>query len=500
MGGPTRTGAERAENKPKEEINPRCIVRFRPHDNWDGEYGFDWFRRGDTIEKYNTEEVRNPDGTKRTKKNYCDYSTLIGKYIPKVKYSGSQNRFARYAIYDPVSDEARDASHTIQNDCLDKFCREYEYRGIKGRNKNYFVPVLSLFYKNSEVRSEDWGLTTARVKILVESDSDYILSFIHDTDITIAFSNKRREGNYNVEDVTISCDFTSINTEKTTRIIEVRAKKNSNERGTLAGLLNIVFGKIKEIDICIAKVLISSQRVTDEHGRSIPACLINETHAACSAPTATQIEEEKKRIKKALAQAQILPNFMPDKKIYMEKNLYRHYFRRTTQENKPVMVIYPPSPSDPSSPSDLFNVLLHLFNSNIAERERAKYEKVYKVFFINESGGSYNWITRNTEGGLCGQANDIGSKETIVFKNDDSATVPHELLHCLGLKHSFENGNESNRNNRDNKDIHTFKKEETSNIMDYSYGGNSLWQCQWTELRKADGLEDYSVMNYTITP
>ncbi|EKT3967378.1 hypothetical protein NTJ12_002466 [Flavobacterium psychrophilum] len=32
----------------KPEIKPKCLVYFRPHDNYDGEYGFDWLRTGDT--------------------------------------------------------------------------------------------------------------------------------------------------------------------------------------------------------------------------------------------------------------------------------------------------------------------------------------------------------------------------------------------------------------------------------------------------------------------
>ena len=30
------------------EITAKCIVQFRPHNKWNGEYGFDWIRTGDT--------------------------------------------------------------------------------------------------------------------------------------------------------------------------------------------------------------------------------------------------------------------------------------------------------------------------------------------------------------------------------------------------------------------------------------------------------------------
>ena len=32
----------------KEEIETKCVVYFRPHNNWSGEFGFDWVRTGDT--------------------------------------------------------------------------------------------------------------------------------------------------------------------------------------------------------------------------------------------------------------------------------------------------------------------------------------------------------------------------------------------------------------------------------------------------------------------
>lgn len=41
------TGNQATNVNKNEEIDPRCIVKFRPADDWEGEYGFDWFREGD---------------------------------------------------------------------------------------------------------------------------------------------------------------------------------------------------------------------------------------------------------------------------------------------------------------------------------------------------------------------------------------------------------------------------------------------------------------------
>lgn len=42
---PTQNDPRRVDRA--EEIDARCIVKFRPNDDWIGEYGFDWFREGD---------------------------------------------------------------------------------------------------------------------------------------------------------------------------------------------------------------------------------------------------------------------------------------------------------------------------------------------------------------------------------------------------------------------------------------------------------------------
>lgn len=455
----TQTGAEPANTSKKEEIDSRCIVRFRPGIFWKGEYGFDWYRRGDAEEFFNH---------KTNKSNYFD---LVGKYIPKVNYNGPQNPFERFAIYNKSTDSAHKDNHqNHQNDCLHKFCNEYEHREIKGKSKNYFVPVLSLFYKNSAVRREDWGLTTAHIKILKESDSNYILSFIHDPDITIAFSNKRREGNYNVEDVTISCDFTSINTEKTTRTIEVRAKKNSNERGTLAGLLNIIFCKVKMVNVCMVPVLIRRNG--------------NQTTPP---PDPSTLVKEEARIKRALAQAHIIPK-IEHRPIFIEEGQINNFIvRNILHINDALFELLLQSFIDSLVQDHITSRRINVDNNQrrrYFEYYRHLYSKTYKLFFIDKSGGRTAGMAHayeNNSGEL------IFLKEAIILQNNDPATVPHEFFHCLGLEHTFENSN-----------THTFKKKETSNIMDYSFGGFSLWQWQCEQLRSNTALRDIITNDFRI--
>ncbi len=54
----------------------------------------------------------------------------------------------------------------------------------------------------------------------------------------------------------------------------------------------------------------------------------------------------------------------------------------------------------------------------------------------------------------------------------DSETLAHELIHCLGLKHNF-----------DNRNKHTMKISSTENVMDYENPTHALNSYQWEEMR-----------------
>lgn len=460
----TKTDAQPA-NELNEKIHSRCIVEFRPYDDrrpnqpnkkyWSGEYGFDWFRRGDT-------EERISEAFKRS-----NYFSLIGKYVG--------NNLKRFVQYNRARNQViEDFSQNLQNDCLDQFCREYQSRDIVGQSRKYYIPTLSLFYKNSA----GWGPTTARVKILIHADSNYKLFFNHASDITHSINNARREGNYVVKDVTISCDFWSVDSDKIIKTIEVRAKTtdevNNNKKGTLAGILNVVFRKVKTVNICMVQVR------------------INKNGSQISAPNTTALATEETRIKQFLAQAHIVPE-NGSKMICLEEGQLRRYFGPNMDPNARTMEV----------DDSLFGLLLNEFNSMLV-REFAKkvgkpineidrtaldlyvksYSNVYKLFFIEETGRA----------GILGQAHSHNNnnsneitflREAIILKNQDPITVTHEFFHCLGLFHSFSN-----------RSKHTLKEYETNNIMDYSYGGFSLWQWQCEELRKNSALKDVMTNNF----
>jgi hypothetical protein len=117
-------------------------------------------------------------------------------------------------------------------------------------------------------------------------------------------------------------------------------------------------------------------------------------------------------------------------------------------------------------------VLKHV-NSKFEENDKADiYKDYHKVYFISEDAQ-----------GLYGLALDIPSKSAVIFEvGFGDSTVAHELLHAMGLYHSFD----------DDGDF-SMEYHLTDNIMDYSDMNEpplplinvvSTWHWQWPIIRK----------------
>lgn len=102
-------------------------------------------------------------------------------------------------------------------------------------------------------------------------------------------------------------------------------------------------------------------------------------------------------------------------------------------------------------------------------------DKHYKIFFFDERGGRY--AADGSYVGLNGYAKDIIAKSVVLFNTHNTDSTIHELLHALGLYHTFDNNSEF-----------TFEKLKTDNIMDYSHNATppikrkSTWYWQWKKV------------------
>lgn len=488
----------------EEMIDPRCIVKFRPVEGWKGEYGFDWFREGDYYCRHF---------------GYTDYSTgtLIGKYVPKDpdEKEDPEDTFRQKAKYNKNKNEGEESP---SDDCPLQFQKEYVRLKIKGQDEQYFVPILSLFYnkpgKNlsnvyyNQSKVEEWGPTRVPISIIADNYNEDVtkLEFVCDEAINIEnvyieTSNGKKSvdffefrGKKYVDfkqtsrktqpmftrwcfNLVVKSEFEFKDSDSVGdgRTIKVYAKTtddlNTDRKGTFAGQLNIIFRKVKTIDICMVGVYIKDNNTAI----SVP-------------PNAIEIKEEKNNLKKFLAQAHIIPNFISDRSLYLEKSQISRYLVED-QNNGRKMKFKSHDWRFWLDLLDFFNheldnVLMGEFEDlidkegkNIKETKEIL-KNSYKLYFINEKGED-----------VAGKAHDIGGKEAFILEHSHPETATHELLHCLGFYHSFSNCSK-----------HTFKKYKTTNIMDYTKNGDydrfSLWKWQWEQMRNARGLKYVSINEF----
>lgn len=103
------------------------------------------------------------------------------------------------------------------------------------------------------------------------------------------------------------------------------------------------------------------------------------------------------------------------------------------------------------------------------------YKNHRKIFFFGDVGGRKNKSTGAVKS-LAGNAKGFNTSSAVIFGGKRDTTAIHELLHCLGLEHSF--------NNKD----YSFEKKKTQNIMDYSIKRNNLWIWQIKQLLANDNI------------
>ena len=113
---------ETEEQSTEEEkvINAPCVVHFRPHNDWQGEFGFDWFRTGDT-------GMRGDN----------DFRKTIGYYY---KNKGTKEKYKSGEI--PKSQDFEIDSELLVN--AQKEFVQYKINEKIANDEVYFVPKMTL--------------------------------------------------------------------------------------------------------------------------------------------------------------------------------------------------------------------------------------------------------------------------------------------------------------------------------------------------------------------
>lgn len=128
---------------------------------------------------------------------------------------------------------------------------------------------------------------------------------------------------------------------------------------------------------------------------------------------------------------------------------------------------------------DLYQYLNEKFH-----RLHSQYRTYIKVYYFGSDGG---YIKVDGTWKAVNGYSQSNQKTTILFDGyDTAATTPHEVLHSMGLDHTFENKNiipsgMTITNAPNGK--YSFKQGITDNILDYARGRKSLMEWQWDIIR-----------------
>ncbi|QKX07091.1 hypothetical protein HN014_19950 [Aquimarina sp. TRL1] len=417
---------------------PKVIVDFRPGKKYNGEYGFDYMR------------------DKKTKADKLTYKDILGE---NYEYNKTKKKW--------VEKFTKYTTDTKYNDLKDNHYKTITFpwhKDSKGKEIEYIQSWLTVYPKQTVILSlqVDTIENLNEVAMCLEYDTDL---FTLSTD-TIPAQGKKNTKKRLKDFLTLECkkEF------DTDQIIKVTY--GNRQLGQLNILANAK-AKRKKAEVVFVKVKtnlkgsILQGSTTNKKGRKESIELIKFLKQGLVTANTAEVEFDLTATD-ATTKKPKYPNF--------NKNF-------TTVNSKGLKILN--KHHNTIKTETLVNFIESAFN-----KTNPTYANHFKIFVFGDKGGKHKYKTvldpktkkkvKKKDGvkGLGGYAKAIKSQAVIVFAGRNDATTTHELLHAIGLHHSFEY----------KKDF-SYKKGDTYNIMDYShlpkYGSkkrNHIWLWQIKKL------------------
>ncbi|PZF72734.1 phage baseplate assembly protein V [Taibaiella soli] len=385
-------------------LDAKCTVKFRVGSSYQGEYGFDWVRIGDTMQLGDIK-----------------YEPIVGRYKNKLQ--------VLQQVYDIGTKRDLNPPIKLVSDsrAYQMLCRGFEMLDIlflKQANNQYYgydVPVMTLLKGGKAVLSLKLNIIEEPSELKFICDGKK-LDDERDLHFSVSTITKKTKGKRFIPDgLTIECKK-EFSKSKNVEVIAITEDGSTRLAGKLTILANDKPHRYKAniVFVQVKTQLGNIMRIGQPSGRE------------------TELE-------KYLNQAYVTPNIVTLSLDISNDATFK-------QQYTALGVMRPLGTKQISPTISIHNYLLNAFIKKYPVNSHTNYEDYYKVFFINEQSG-----------GLYGHSRDIGSlnnkvREVVVYaKGFNDSTTAHELLHAMGLLHTF-----------DNDSRFTFEQNHTNNIMDYS--------------------------------
>lgn len=396
-------------------ISPDVVVNFRPKVSWDGRgYGFDWFRIGDLGE--------------------IPFERIIGKYYKDPDFVNLVLRERRRSprVVPQLSllptFLVNDGKPLNEGDLL-LLKKDYNYMFRLNREnekqEEYYVPWLSLFPDTT---------ATLRLKIFARSTPDYLEFEAND--------------NFLIEPMRVS--------EMTDTIVNITCKKEfstdqelilrnykKNSEGTVFSSISGKLNVWRNSKVITKKIVLIRTKLYEEE-------------------VYKPIRGEEDAIKYILKQAMVSADIK-----YQDLDL------TTGWKNRNALVVgnTPGNTKMKASSKSGGNPELALNREMQIEMNRRYpgFEQFLQVFLFNYSVQTADSSNSKLKAGVYHHS----TNNIVAYKDRNATTLAHEVLHGMGLSHTFENIEYSQTA------LFTYDRETTDNIMDYSASTYTTYHWQW---------------------
>lgn len=422
-------------------------AEFRIQQPYNGEFGFDWMRIGDT-----------------SASGDVVYSEIVGKQYEDSTYTNVVKDINKY---DGYFKKIPDLYKKLQREYL-WFPMQWEANKII----RYYLPILNIYPPHQGIS----GIDLDRQAIFVPPYNDEINR--------IAKINLKINTKVKSEKITLEYDDNIINIFPINPVIPttigehnitltINAKKEIDKDSYI-----YVKSLYKEKTNIIGALKISANsKVKRKSKKTVLIMVTTNINGTNSTPL---LNNKALDLKKYLRQIFITP-ILDKLEIDLSISPVKDSFNNDYVYNSPVYGKVLLS-SDYTRPN---LIPLHKFiTSQQIPGTSTTIEEYYKDYFIciffDENGGNLKAPPTNYES-LNGYSAE--NKYTVQFKTANSTTPSHEFLHSSGVSHSF-TASEADINAK-----YTYQYDETDNLLDYSYNRKSLWEWQGKIARKNSNYE-----------